>query len=76
MKFDLQEAMNRVDRLIVEVDQALPRHGIRAITARCSYCVIGRRHVVGNCVVCGWGPSPMAIDNPMKIPPKFQRVWP
>jgi len=32
----------------------------------CLHCEKGWRHVIGNCVLCGDGPSPAAIEHPPK----------
>jgi hypothetical protein len=35
---------------------------------KCTYCVPGYRHPVGNCVLCGWGPSPSSIRDAGLMP--------
>jgi hypothetical protein len=31
---------------------------------KCRHCDEGFRHPVGNCVLCGYGPAPGAVDIP------------
>jgi len=49
-KEQLQQEINH--RLSVHTD----------CTLDCSYCALGKRHPIGNCILCGWGPSPASID--------------
>lgn len=46
-----------------EVDARLKRYGnTENMQVKCRYCVPGYRHSVGNCFICGWGPSPCSIE--------------
>lgn len=38
---------------------------------KCSHCDDGWRHVVGNCVLCGCGPSPWGLDIPQTAQEKI-----
>lgn len=34
---------------------------------KCSHCNPGFRNVIGNCVICGSGPAPGAVENRLPI---------
>lgn len=40
---------------------------------KCRHCPDGYRSVIGNCVICGWGPAPGAINFWGEPLPKTRR---
>lgn len=47
--------------LRVEIDKRL-NYFVTKEYQECSHCALGKRHFIGNCILCGWGPAPGSIE--------------
>ena len=49
------------EQLKSEIDKRL-NYFVTSEYQECRHCALGKRHLVGNCILCGWGPAPGSID--------------